>query len=324
MEFNPDDLIDAVGDDRQFVRGEAPDPVQENESVYYIGVGSKGVNYTLRTRYLEWIGGRDPYRVVRDHYVKNLGPNAEGAVAKAKAYTDQTIYWHPIETRGRAKARPTNVIKFGKYEGSTLDDVVESDPGYIAWIVKAANEPNSFLASSKHKAFVREARRIAEEHPEVRRIITERQDTYEAKKKQWAEEKAERERKAASRGYFGAPKEKFETWVEYLGSASFDTDYGTMYIHRFEDDNGDLLVWKTAKALGDYDEDGQFQWYMNRSGRGGKAGDRLKIKGTVKEHSQYRDEPQAIVTRVKVLEHQVPGFVEEKRSSKQLKARLLR
>lgn len=308
MILNPSDLIDAVGDDPQFRRGEAPDPVQDDENVYYISTGARGVNYTLRVKYRDYIARGE--RIVRDRYVKNLGPNAEGAVRKAKDYTDKRIYWQPIETHGRAAARPTNLVKFGKYQGMTIDEVVEVDPGYVVWMVSKADEENSFLSKKKYNAFVRELRRVADEHPEVRRIITERREAYEAKKRGWEQEREEQERKRASRGHVGTVGERVEMVVKYLRSPYFEGQWGTTYIHTFEDDQDNILVWKTGTALGYYDEDGYWQSY--------EKGDRLKIRGTIKDHGEYRGEPQTAVTRVKVL-----GRAENSSVGK-LKARLLR
>lgn len=308
MKLNPQDLIDAIGNDPQFIRGTPVDPVQDDENVYYISVGQKGVNYTLRVLYRDY--GYRGERIVRDRYVRNLGPNAEGAVRKAKAYTKEPIYWQPIETRPRARARASDVIKFGKYEGMTLEEVADNDPGYIVWMAQKAQEPNSFLQKKKYATFLRELERVVQEHPEVSRLLGERRAAEEERERRREEERLERERKKARRGYFGTEGERFETWVTYERSFDFDTQYGVMYIHVFEDDDENRLVWKTSKAL----LDDEYERYAR--------GAILKIRGTVKRHSEYRGEKQTEISRVKVLEER--GRVKTQASTKKLKAKLLR
>jgi hypothetical protein len=63
----------------------------------------------------------------------------------------------------------------------------------------------------------------------------------------------------------------------------FDSDFGTYRVVKLIDPAGNTLVWKTSSFL-PFDED---------------ATD-LTLVGTVKAHDRYRDEPQTVLTRVKV------------------------
>lgn len=65
------------------------------------------------------------------------------------------------------------------------------------------------------------------------------------------------------------------------------TGYGTttMYIHTFKDADGNVLIWKTSNGLGSM---------------GLQEGDLVQIKGTVKDHSEYKDEKQTVLTRCKI------------------------
>lgn len=119
-----------------------------------------------------------------------------------------------------------------------------------------------------------EERRIAEEKKEAERL---------------AEEKRIAELKAISQ-HVGTIGERIEfdavidhsAWFEYPSFRGFGMD--TMYIHSFKDDKGNVLVWKTANGLGI------------------EKGERVHIKGTIKEHNVYRDEKQTVLTRCKVVE----------------------
>jgi hypothetical protein len=62
--------------------------------------------------------------------------------------------------------------------------------------------------------------------------------------------------------------------------SSFDTDYGTLYINVFNDASGNVLVWKTGS-------------------QSFAEGDTVTLKATVKEHSEYRDTKQTLLSRCK-------------------------
>lgn len=77
--------------------------------------------------------------------------------------------------------------------------------------------------------------------------------------------------------------------VRYISSASWENEYGcsvwgndTTYLHKFEDADGNKLVWKTS----------------NNIPHG--YGTELTLTGTIKEHSEYDDERQTVLTRCKI------------------------
>lgn len=119
----------------------------------------------------------------------------------------------------------------------------------------------------------REAQRIAEEEAEAARV------------------KAEQERVAALKArsnYVGTVGEKLTATVTWEGSTYFErrsySGYGTetCYIHSFRDTSGNKLVWKTTKGLSL--EEGQT----------------VSLTGTVKDHSEYHNEKQTVLTRCRV------------------------
>lgn len=63
----------------------------------------------------------------------------------------------------------------------------------------------------------------------------------------------------------------------------FDSFYGMMAFYIFTDTDGNVFVWKTANDI-------KYE-----------IGDKFTIKGTVKEHSEYRGVKQTILTRVKTV-----------------------
>jgi hypothetical protein len=110
-----------------------------------------------------------------------------------------------------------------------------------------------------------------------------------------AREKAEREareaqiraQKAISQ-HVGSVGERIEIKGTYVKSGSWEQkafggfNIETMYAHTFKDTDGNVFVWKTSKNI-------SFEY-----------GEPVILKGTVKEHSEYKDEKQTVLTRCKV------------------------
>ena len=106
-----------------------------------------------------------------------------------------------------------------------------------------------------------------------------------AKEEKEARIKAE---KAVSQ-FIGQVGDKVDITAAYKFSAYFTTKIGwqeeTMYIHNFKDESGNTLIWKTTKGIGS----------LNL-----QEGDLVHIKGTIKEHSVYKDEKQTALIRCKI------------------------
>ena len=85
--------------------------------------------------------------------------------------------------------------------------------------------------------------------------------------------------------YVGAVGDKIEATVMVVKIRHFDSQYGTVHMHQFLDDQGRTLIW-----------------YANTDRAGMAAQKRYKIKGTVKKQDEYNNWKQTHLTRVKVLE----------------------
>lgn len=100
---------------------------------------------------------------------------------------------------------------------------------------------------------------------------------------------AERAKSIPASTHFGATGERFEAEVTFLAIFAFQGFYGVTRIIKLRDDAGRVLVWKTSSYLDGVD-----------------VGARIRIKGTVKGHGEYRGDAQTDVVRVKVLSVLVP------------------
>ncbi len=88
--------------------------------------------------------------------------------------------------------------------------------------------------------------------------------------------------------YVGTVGGKVDLMVTYLGTASFDSEWGTTHIHRFQDSDSNLIVWKTSTGLFKGDS---YEWFTE--------GSVLKLRGSVKAHTEYKGTKQTLVLRVK-------------------------
>jgi hypothetical protein len=83
--------------------------------------------------------------------------------------------------------------------------------------------------------------------------------------------------------FVGNIGEKITKELIYVNSYSYETQYGTTWIHKFIDSDNNTYVWKTSN-------------YLNVD-----QGNLISIKGTIKDHNEYREEKQTILTRCKII-----------------------
>ena len=144
----------------------------------------------------------------------------------------------------------------------------------------------------------------------------EREEAEREAKRQEEEARREAERLAEierNRGQFvGEIGQKIEVEVTLERTFSYEvpcfnapwkTDLITGYV--FKTDEGNTLVWKTTGSIGhkeevsnydecDFREGGKFYRFVSPA-----EGDRITIKGTIKDHQEYQNVNQTILNRVK-------------------------
>lgn len=152
------------------------------------------------------------------------------------------------------------------------------------WIERTA-EYQAKLDARRQK---REEARRAELEAKRAEFEKARKLREEAEEKARLEEEARiRDKKAISQ-YIGEVGQKLivkgtldkRAWYDIKGFGDYVLN--TIYVYTFKDANGNAVVWKTAKYLDI------------------ERGEPVEIKGTVKEHSEYKDEKQTVLTRCKV------------------------
>lgn len=112
--------------------------------------------------------------------------------------------------------------------------------------------------------------------------------------------KREEERLAstANSKYYGNVGDKIEVVVTGRCVGSYDTQFGTTFIYRFVDDSGNIFVWKTGSVA---DVVGRELPNGARDVIPVADAGRIRLRGTIKAHNEYRGEKQTILTRCKVL-----------------------
>jgi hypothetical protein len=96
--------------------------------------------------------------------------------------------------------------------------------------------------------------------------------------------------------YVGNVGDKISIKVTYLNSYTYNTNFGSSYIHLFVDDNGYIFKWSTGTGLRFTVEDTRSnysQWY------GLDKGATIQLSGKIKDHNEYRNQKQTVLTRCK-------------------------
>ena len=123
------------------------------------------------------------------------------------------------------------------------------------------------------------------------------------------EKEIEKEMKATSAkqelisGYVGSIGEKIQKELTFINSYSFETQWGDSHIYKFLDSEGNIFIWKSSKYLEKVvsvyiEEDENKTEYKHFEPI--RQGEKVKIKGTIKDHSEYAGAKQTILTRCKI------------------------
>lgn len=101
------------------------------------------------------------------------------------------------------------------------------------------------------------------------------------------------------------------SWIDY----SFNYRGTTKFIYTMQDKDDNTFVWKTGTCIScetGKDKNGNTVWHYPQKN------DKIKITGTVKDHSVYKDVEQTVLQRVKVQEFIEKSVTyQEKKAAKQ-------
>jgi hypothetical protein len=99
-----------------------------------------------------------------------------------------------------------------------------------------------------------------------------------------------------SSNYIGKVNDKIEIELTIKKRIAYETNYtyygGTSYIYIMEDKTGNQYKWNTAKCL--YKQVGRYEEVI-------QDGETIKLKGSIKEHAEYNEVKQTVLTRCKLV-----------------------
>lgn len=137
--------------------------------------------------------------------------------------------------------------------------------------------------------------------------VAEEQAKREAERKaqeqREAEERARREAEIAAQKansqYVGNIGDRVEltltlAYTAYWEVRSFYGGTETMHMHIFKDADDNTFTWKTSNGVCMPQADGQYKV--------AEKGDTVVLKGTIKDHSEYKGEKQTVLTRCKITD----------------------
>ena len=98
--------------------------------------------------------------------------------------------------------------------------------------------------------------------------------------------------------HVGKIGERISVEVTLVGEYEFTSFafsyYGTTsYIYTMKDEDENVFIWKTTSTMSISLNKEDSQWYFPHKG------DKLRIRGTIKEHGEYKGTPQTVLNRCK-------------------------
>ena len=114
--------------------------------------------------------------------------------------------------------------------------------------------------------------------------------------------------------WFGNVGDKFEKELMFERIIGFEGYYGYTYFVFFRDEEGRVYKWSTGK--------GTYQCWHKTNGRDAyleyEVGKKYLIKGSVKEHDEYKGVKQTVITRCKILKDEYENHVFSKKEIKKV------
>lgn len=99
-------------------------------------------------------------------------------------------------------------------------------------------------------------------------------------------------RERAESNFIGKVGEKLTVALKVTGQTNFSSQYGTTYLYKMADKNGNVVVWMASS----YNDALEANLTDNKNGKETF----LNVTGTVKEHKVYQNTKQTVLTRCKL------------------------
>lgn len=216
-----------------------------------------------------------------DEYAAKLKAQREARAEKKQQEeaAANTAAW--LESHGFTADGFTHVFLGDTY--AAKEQLKEAGAKYdvcLGW--HAASEVDGFYSITVH------VDEIAEKDAWGRYTITAIRAEWDEKKKAAYKQLSG----AAESNHYGNVGDKVQMELELVRVGFYDGFYGsTTAVYTMKDAAGNLFVWKTTSCL-ERVENGECVMI--------EKGDHFTLKGTIKEHSEYKGEKQTVLTRCRV------------------------
>ena len=221
-------------------------------------------------------------KFISEHYVKNLSTSLEDAIAKAmkfaKTENRDDISIDAPEELNEIK-RGDDVLRFGRNRDSRVSEI--DSERYLIWLFRGAQRRDDNSGIWYETMSKSDPIRIA-----ATEILIERGIVVEFNDRLMTKEAAENLKvlmeKNSNSNFIGVLGERIEIDVTVEKSTYYETAFGTIFVFTMRDKNDNVIVYR-----------GQTLCIQ--------PGEQIRIKGTIKDHSEYKGVKQTIVQRVKIL-----------------------
>lgn len=264
----------------------------------FIGIGEGSFYYTLRETYLheQWVGGQGGYmnREVRSFHHRNLSQNLDEAITKAEELS--TIFGTPLRVK-----KEELEMEMGEIKRATAEQMAER--------ARRIKEAEIEYQQIKEEKFRLQMNTVAEgKYPfgqylgkpfadapasyinwfmkgefEEGTVINEVKLALWRNHPDLALPEPDKEKLAGTVGKRATFNVTLIKEASFMRNTYAGYGYETVYVTTMVTDAGECLVCFSTSF-------------------GGTVGEKIKIKATVKEHSDYKGQAQTIVQRVKILE----------------------
>ena len=252
----------------------------------FIGIGERNHYFTLRENYLhvQYIAGVR-HAEVRSFHHFNLSQDADEALSKAKEYAEKMAI--PLYASKEKLEQELKEIRRASAEEIARREewIRQQQADYEAKLLERAeaqreNVRNGVMPFGKHRGEPLESMDAGYlswilnngiEDP----IWVELREWIRAHKPDAVLPVADPDK------HVGEAGQRIELNVVVVKRAYYSSQYGVVYVVSMVDESGAMVVSK-----------GRFQ---------AEVGERLKIKGSIKDHARYNGQMQSIIQRVKVV-----------------------
>lgn len=207
-------------------------------------------------------------------YVSRFGYVSSQEATEEKPKTGNVIW--EIITCIKAKTKMLKELDFCK-ELYDLEKPTEPVQALIDWVL---NDNSDSQYMENVKTIIKEGF-VSEKHINILVSIVPTYNRYLEKmlKKQ---SQIEADGVSLTNEYYGEVGKREDFNLKCVACYVSEGYYGITYVNKFIDDSGRTFVWFTST-------------------KGFEQGEQVTIKGTIKEHSEYNNEKQTVLTRCKIL-----------------------